>query len=177
MLSVVRPMYGAISGYITVERGPRPLMIVEWFTLAVLMGAIATLGRISPLWACGAVGIVFTMRSLLGMYVARSSSGISIATFLAHLTRPLLACGPMVAAVFAVRFGLRQAGIQSPIFHLAAEVAAGGLVFVGAAFLIAPGPAGEVLSLIRSRSRAPRGSGVPAIAEPAAQGSGGQPTE
>jgi PST family polysaccharide transporter len=150
-LSIVRPMYGAISSYLIVERGPRVTMIIEWTTLAVLMAAIATLGRRSPLWACGAVGIVFTLRTVLGFHVARAQTGLSAGTLLWRLLPPLVACLPMVAGVFAVRFGLERLGVESALVQLVAEVLAGALLFVAAALSIARQPSRELLAIIRKR--------------------------
>ena len=177
MLSLVRPVYGSISSYILVELGPRPLVMVEWVTLATLMGGLATLGRISPLWSCGTVGLVFGLRSLLAMLVARAKSRIPIWTFVRELLPPLVACVPMALVVFGLRFWLARLGVGAPILRLVAQVLAGGLVFVGAAFALAPRPARDVMALVRDRSRGRRPPDVVPVAQPAAQGAGGQPGE
>ncbi len=152
-LSVVRPIYDSISAFLIVERGPRPLLWVEWITVGVLLAGIATLGRISPLWACVAVGVAYTLRAVLGLYVARVSSGIAMSAFVGQLVAPLLACAPMVGAVFGVQAALDRLGIGSPLARLGLEVAAGALAFIAAAFLIAPRPARELFGIIRSRSQ------------------------
>ncbi|HXJ20305.1 MAG TPA: oligosaccharide flippase family protein [Polyangia bacterium] len=150
-LSIVRPMWGAISSYLIVERGPRITMVIEWLNLGVLMAAIATLGRRSPLWACGAVGIVFTARTVLGFWVARPETRVSTGAMLWRLMPPLAACLPLVAAVFGVRGGLMRLGVASPLVQLVAEVIAGGLAFVAAALVIARDPSRQVLAMIRKR--------------------------
>jgi PST family polysaccharide transporter len=150
-LSIVRPMYGAISSYLIVERGPRVTMIIEWLTLGVLMAAIATLGRRSPLWACGAVGIVFTLRTILGFHVARAQTGLSAGVLLWRLMPPLIACLPMVVAVFAVRIGLERLGVTNPLIQLVVQVSAGALLFVAGALSIAREPSRELLGIIRKR--------------------------
>ena len=151
MLSIVRPTYGAVWSFVMVERGPRVLVLIEWLSLGALMGSIATVGRISPLWTCGAVGVVFTMRMLAGMFVARALSGISVSSLLGRFLPPLIACVPMAGAVFALRFALAQLGIHAPVIRLAVEVIGGGLVYVGSAFVFAPEPAREMLGMIMSR--------------------------
>ena len=158
MLSVTRPTYGAIWSFIMVEKGPRVLVLVEWLSLGALMAGIATLGRISPLWTCGAVGIVFTLRMLAGMFLARRLSGVSVTSLLLRFLPPLAACVPMAAAVFGLRFVMARLGIHAPVVRLAVEVAGGALVFLGSAFVVAPGPAHELLGMILVRAgRRPAG--------------------
>ena len=116
------------------------------------MGSISTFGRISPLWTCSAVGFTFALRSLALMYMAQASSGIRFTRFLRELARPLLATLPMIAAAVGVRFVLLHAGVRFPVVILVSRFSAATLVYVGAAFIIAPVPANEVLTLVR-RSR------------------------
>ena len=113
MLSIVRPTYGCVWSYVMVEKGPRVLVLVEWLSLGALMASIATVGRISPLWACGAVGVVFTLRLLAGMFLARTLSGVPVSALLVRFLPPLVACLPMAAAVFGLRFALARVGIQA----------------------------------------------------------------
>jgi PST family polysaccharide transporter len=61
--------------------------------------------------------------------------------------RPLLACVPMVLAVLAVRQGLAMTGLHVRGLALGAEILAGALAFVPSAFLIAPGPARQLIAL------------------------------
>jgi lipopolysaccharide exporter len=154
-LSVVRPMFGAISSYLLIERGPKVLLVLEWLTLGALMAAIATIGRTSPLWACGAVGLVFTLRTFAGLYVAKSSTGVGVITFVLRFLPPLLACAPMVAAVFGVRMLLHRLGITSALLILAAEVTAGAIAFIGAALVVSRDSVNQLLGLIRRRKKAP----------------------
>src|SRR4029077_14291493 len=114
-LFVVRPPYAAVSSFITVERGPRPLIIVEWLTVAVLLAGLLTFGRISPLWACGAVGLAFATRAFIGMSVAGAVAKISLPTLLGRLWQPLLACVPLAAAVFGTRLALHRVGLSSRV--------------------------------------------------------------
>lgn len=150
-LSLSRPVYSALASFLVVEVGPRIVAVTEWITLGVLMGSIATFGRISPLWTCGAVGFTFALRSLGLMYVAQTSSGIRFTRFLRELARPLLATVPMVATAVGVRFVLLRAGVRFPAAILVSQIVAAIVVYVGAAFIIAPVPANEVLTLVRRR--------------------------
>lgn len=154
-LSVVRPMFGAISSYLLIERGPKVLLVLEWLTLGALMAAIATVGRPSPLWACGAVGLVFTLRTFAGLYVAKSSTGVGVITFVLRFLPPLLACVPMAAAVYGVRVLMHRLGITSPVLRLGAEVTAGAIAFMGAALVVSRDSVNQLLGLIRRRKPAP----------------------
>lgn len=150
---VTRPPYAALSSFVTVDRGPAPLIKVEWVTVVVLMAGLATLGRISPLWACAAVGIAFLCRLVLAMYAVRVSSGIGIPTQVRSMLPPLAACLPLVAAVVGIRAALRHVHLRSPLVSLAAEVIGGAVAFVPAALVLAPVPAGDVLKMVRRRAR------------------------
>jgi PST family polysaccharide transporter len=119
-----------------------------------LLLGIATLGRISPLAACGAVGIAYTLRALFGLYVAKVGSGIDMVGFLSQLVAPLVACAPMVAAVMGLRVLLNRLDLTQPVFQLALEIPTGIVVFIAAAFLIAPRSARQLLSIVRDRARA-----------------------
>jgi lipopolysaccharide exporter len=154
-LSVVRPMFGAISSYLLIERGPKVLLVLEWLTLGALMAAIATIGRPSPLWACGAVGLVFTLRTFAGLYIAKATTGVGVTTFVLRFLPPLVACVPMVAAVFGVRMLMHRLGIHSPVLRLGAEVIAGGVTFIGAALVLSRDAVNQLLGLIRRRKKAP----------------------
>jgi lipopolysaccharide exporter len=153
VLSLTRPVFGAVSSFLLIERGPRVVVIIEWLSLAALMGSIATFGRISPLWTCGAVGVTYTLRALAGIYVARASSGISAATFLARLMPPLAACLPMVAVVLGIRYFLPRLIALRPLAMLLVEIALGAVAFMVSAFVLAPAPADDLLSLVRKRRR------------------------
>jgi lipopolysaccharide exporter len=153
-LSVVRPIYDSITAFVIVERGPRPLVWVEWVTLAVMLLGIATLGRISPLWACGAVGIAYSLRALFGLYVAKVGSGIDMLGFLSQLVAPLVACAPMVAAVTGLRVLLTRLDVAKPVAQLIFEIPTGIVVFIASAFVMAPQSARQLLSIVRDRARA-----------------------
>lgn len=150
-LSVLRPPYGAVWSYILAEKGPNVLVVLGWVNVGLLMAGIATVGRISPLWTCAVVGIVFGIRMFLGMFVSHVLSGVKIGALLARVAPPLLACLPMAATVFGLRAGLTHLGVHQSVLRLIAEVTAGALVFVPSALLLAPTAAREVLGLIRDR--------------------------
>ena len=131
-----------------------PLLLIEWLNLIVLMVLMGTVGRISPLWICGAVGIAFTLRALAGMFVVQKRAGVSVASMLARLAPPLLACVPMVVVAYGSRIIMLRAGVHSAVLHLAVQVSAGAVVFAGSALLLAPGASRDILNLVRQRRKA-----------------------
>ncbi len=152
-LSITRPIVGATSSFLLLERGPRMFIGLEWFTLVAMMALIATIGRISPIWTCVAVGIAFLLRSVGGIYLTRSVSGIPMWTFFSRLIPPLLACGPLAGAVFGIRALLLGAGLHVAWLILGLQVLGGALAYVAAAFVLSPAATRDLLGIIRNRRR------------------------
>jgi PST family polysaccharide transporter len=107
-------------------------------------------------WACVAVGLVFGVNAILYMAVIRWTDRIPLRAQLSALAPPVLACVPMVAAVAALERIL--AGAASPGLRLSVEVAAGAILFVPSAWLLAPGAAREFLGLLGSALRGATGA-------------------
>jgi PST family polysaccharide transporter len=156
-LSIPRPIGGAIGSYLQIRSGPRPLAIVEVLTLGLLLGLIATMGRMGPLWTCSAVGIAFATRALMTMAFVRKLDGTPITRFLVELLPPALACVPMVLAVIGVREGLGAVGVVKHLPLLIAETLTGGVVYVAAALVIARKASRELLRLARQAVSRRRG--------------------
>ncbi len=152
-LSVARPIGMALTSYMLAERQARMATLLESLQLAVLMGAIATVGRIGPLWTCGAVGMVFALRTLSSMVWLRVREGLPIGRLLKPLGPPLAACAPMVAAMLLARAALHRAGI-APGAALVVELVVGAAGYAAAALVVARAGARELLRLLR-RSREP----------------------
>jgi PST family polysaccharide transporter len=171
-LSIARPIVGATSSFLLLERGPRLFIGLEWLTLAGMLGLIATIGRISPIWTCAAVGIAFLLRALGGIYLTRSVSGIPMWTFLSRLIPPLLACVPLAGVVLGTRVLLGRAGLHTPWLVLALQIVAGASAYVGSAFLLSPASARDLLGMVRDRRRR---SLAPTSSSGSGQGSGPGP--
>jgi PST family polysaccharide transporter len=159
VLSVVRPIGWIASSYLQVKNLPRTIMVLETAKTAALVvlmhlfaahgPRLAVLGRLGSgeCWACAAVGLVFALSSLSYMMVFRKTDGISLSTQLGELLPPVLACAPMVAAVVALH---RALPLAHAWLQLGVEVAAGGVVFVPSAFVIAPAASRELVGLLRA---------------------------
>jgi len=173
VLSVVRPIGWIGSSYLQVKNKPRAIMVLEvTMTVGLLslimlfqnlyritehlglysLSSALELRRYAPLWACGAVGLAFTLNSLGFMAVIRRVDGLSLRTQIVPLLPPLVACAPMVLAVLGIRHAM--AGSALPIgLKLAAEMLAGGLTFVPSALLLAPSSSRDLLTLLKNARR------------------------
>jgi PST family polysaccharide transporter len=147
ILSAPRPMAQIVQAYFFASQRMRVVAWLEWLSLGTLMAAIATIGRISILWTCGAVGAVFTLRTLALIWAVNWLDGVPLRRFLVPLARPLLTCLLMVAAILAIRPVLADI---VPIVRLAIEIAIGAMVYLAGARLIFRNEAREFIGLLRS---------------------------
>ncbi|HWU89686.1 MAG TPA: oligosaccharide flippase family protein [Kofleriaceae bacterium] len=146
VLSAPRPMAHILNSYFLAGQRQRVIMVQEWLSLGILMVGIATIGRLGIHWTCGVVGVAFILRTLMLMWAAERLDGIPMRRFLVPLTRPLVACLAMVAAIEVARPAL--SGL-SPLIRLLAEISIGGAVYLAGALLIFRAAAAEFLGLIR----------------------------
>lgn len=158
-LSVVRPLGWTIASYLQACHRTRPVMWLSFLKVIGLLAAIATLGRINPLWACGAVGVAFGLHALASMFVVARSDGIAMSAFLGKCIPPLLACVPMVLAVLGVRYGLRAAGISLRGVNLTLEITAGAVGYMLGGLTLARGISRDFIDLIRGAIAKRRGAG------------------
>jgi PST family polysaccharide transporter len=152
VLSVVRPVAWIVAPYLQAYDKPEVQMRLEVAKTALLLVAFVVLGHLGgPLWACAAPGVAFTFNALTNLWVVKRMEGVPISKMLLPLLPPLVACVPMVGAVLAIRAGLAHVGPLPRFTGLAAECVGGGVVFVGAALLIAKSASRELIGLLRSR--------------------------
>jgi PST family polysaccharide transporter len=147
ILSAPRPMAQIIQSYLYAGQRLRITPALEWLSLGVMVVAIVTVGRIGILWACGAVGAAFVLRTLALLVVVQRLDRIPLRRFLLPLLRPLAACVAMVAAIYCVRPAL---GELAPAIRLIVEIAVGAAVYLAGARLIFRSAAVEFLGLVRS---------------------------
>lgn len=149
-LGVTRPIGWVISSYLQVHGRTRTIMVLEWLKVIAIVGGIAALGAAGgQLWACAGVGLAFGLHALASLALVRRLDGISYATLLRPLVGPLLACVPLVAAVLAVRYGLRPFHGLPRGARLTSEIVAGGLAFVLSALVVAPRASRDFLGLVK----------------------------
>ncbi|WP_437532356.1 oligosaccharide flippase family protein [Sorangium sp. So ce726] len=153
-LGVTRPIGWVLSSYMQVYGRTRTIMVLEWLKVAAIVGSIALLGTIGGvLWACAGVGVAFGVHALASLWVVKRADGVPYMRLLRPLVRPLLACLPLVAAVLAVRYGMRSLHDLPRGCRLGAEVVAGGLAFVASALVIARQASRDFLQLAREAVR------------------------
>lgn len=141
-LSITRPISWTVSSYLKARDLPGVILALEVLALVALLGTIATLGRISPLWTCGAVGVAFGLHMLGSLAMVRRYDGIPMRRMLGTLVAPVVACLAMAAAVVALRQGLTS---WSPVPSLIAQILVGAVTYIVAALILARDTAGELL--------------------------------
>lgn len=149
-LSVARPIGGVIWSYLQAAHMPRLVMLLEGSKLLLLVVVMITLGRVSPLWACAAVGVAFGAHTVASLWVVDRAEKLPIREIVMTMLAPVLACIPMVVAVEAMRHGLHTLGIHSAFIGLGLEMLAGALVYIPSALLIAPNTSRDLLALSRT---------------------------
>jgi glycosyltransferase involved in cell wall biosynthesis len=98
------------------------------------------------------VSLVFVLRTLAVMWIVGRQDAVSLSEFLRPLTRPLAACVVMAAGVTAARVAFAD---LSPPMRLLVEIAAGSLIYVGAALLVARPLCGELVRVVRAALNLP----------------------
>lgn len=148
-LSVVRPAAWVSSAYVQAIDRTRLAMAIEGTKTVALFGALALFGRLSPVWACAAIGVGFAVTSAVALLLVARADGMRlgelVATQLAP-ARPLLA---MVVGVLLARRGLDA--LDAPaIVRLGGEIAVGAAAYVGGALAFVPAVAHELIDGARS---------------------------
>jgi lipopolysaccharide exporter len=149
VISFTRPISNTVGGYLQVRRQPRVVAVMDVATLFVLLGALWTVGRVTPLWACAAVGIVFTLRMLVWGFVLRTIEKVPLRQFMGPLLPPVIACLPMVALIAALQHFVHVGGHLGATLLLLAELVVGALAYTGAAWLVARPQLREFVGLLR----------------------------
>ncbi len=161
-LAVVRPLTGAVLSYLQVCLRLREVMIIEWLAVGFIIGALFTIGRISPLWACASIGIAFSARLAVSLEWLRRAENVPIGPILWRQVGPLASCVPLVAAAYGVHrlfaaHGLGDARALHAVPELVAQIVAGAVAYVASAFVLARSMSLELVhlgvNLVRGRGR------------------------
>jgi lipopolysaccharide exporter len=162
-LSVTRPIGWTVTSYLQARLMPRRILALEALKLAVLLAAILTIGRQSPLAACVAVGVAFAVHMLASLWVVARVDSVPLRRSLSSIAGPLIACAPMALAVVLARRLVVAAGGAHPVVLLVIEVLVGAVVYALAALLVAPKPTrdlvGRVLDALRRQKVVPEPRG------------------
>ncbi len=155
VMSLTRPLMWASAAYLQATDRPRILMLLEIMTVVTMVAGLLTLGRISVIWACIAVGIATFVRVIVTALVLRRIDRIGLWAFFRPQVMPVVACLPMIGVVVLVRHAVTGVG-WSALVSLLAEVAAGGLMYAGAAWALANPTCRDVLDVARRALRRKR---------------------
>jgi lipopolysaccharide exporter len=148
-ISLFQPISSTLGSYLISYSETRALMALEVLKVAALAAGMAAFSFQGPLWICAGVLAAYALHALLSAWLGVRRHGISARDLAMAFVRPLLACLPMVAAVLALRYGLRAAGVERPIVSLVLEIAVGVAVYVPSAFALAPAITRDFLDLLR----------------------------
>jgi lipopolysaccharide exporter len=149
VISFTRPISNTVGAYLQVRRQPLVVAVMDVVTLGLLMLALWTVGRLSPLWACAAVGMVFTARLLVWGWVLRRVEGVPLRDFIVPLLPPIVACVPLMAAVFGVHRAFVGSSHRYAVGVLLIEVVVGAAAYLGGAALVARRQLLELATLLR----------------------------
>jgi len=147
VLAAMRPMAQIVVSYHYAADRVKVVLWLEWLTLAAIVGAISTVGRIGIRWTCGSVAAAFVLRTLAALWTVRRLDRVPLSSFLLPLTGPLVACVTMVAAILLARPSLAD---LSPALRLALEAVLGAAVYLAGALLVFRSASREFLRLARS---------------------------
>lgn len=153
VLSIARPLSHQVHAYMLSEGKPRALVLTEVAKLVALVALLLTLGRVSPSWACVAVGIAFFGHALIAQRIAARTGHFPMTRFFAKTLRPLAACIPLVLGVLAVRWAL--SGMHLRVVALVAEIVAGAIGYGVGTMLFARQQARELVDLVKKRKARP----------------------
>ncbi len=160
------PTVGLVHAYLQASDRPRLTMAVQLTAVLTIIGAVITIGRLGPLWTCGAVGIGTFLCVLVSALLIRGVDGIPVHRLLSTQVGPLLACIPLVGAVLGARWLLPRVGLDLRYLSLAVEIAAGGAAYCGAALVVARPATRELIRLVQNAFFGARAPALDVRAEP-----------
>ena len=151
VISFPRPISGTIVGYLFVLGRSGIVAAMEMITLLLMVVSLFTIGRISPLGPCIAVGVTFVVRLILSGVILKMVAAVPLGRFLMPLIPPILASVPMAAAVIGTHIALAPAHLR--VTGLVCEIVAGSIGYAVGALLFARSQLRELLSLARNLRR------------------------
>src|SRR5262249_13797865 len=118
---------------------------------AVVLTLVAVCGAAGgPNWACVGAGIGYALHTTLTIAIGGRTVGLPAGAYLRAVARPLLPCIPMYVGVVALQPRLAPAGA------LAAQVIAGAVLYIAAAFVLVRPSVDELLRIGREAIRSRR---------------------
>jgi lipopolysaccharide exporter len=149
LMAVPRPLTWALDAYMQVRKHNKALMAVRIFRTVAVLGLVFTIGRLGPLWACGAVVVGFCLHAAVFVAAAHRLERLAIWPLLEALMPPLAASVVMAAAVLLFQHWTCAIGL-SPGWALPLEIAVGAVFYVAGAWWLARATCRELLTLAGS---------------------------
>jgi len=150
ILAVFRPITWTLSTYLEVNLQTGRFMLIELAKLAMLLVGIVVLQRWGIRAAAVSVGLAFGLNAVAGIWLVTQAGPEprpSVRRLVGGMLGPLMACGVMAGTVLAVRAALHD--VVDVRLLLPIEIAAGGVAYVLAAFLVARRVADDFLVQLR----------------------------
>jgi PST family polysaccharide transporter len=147
VMTIFRPMTWSAVAYLQAVQQTRLIMLLSFARAVMVLPLVALLGHAGgPEWACVGGCIGYAAHAVMTIVATGRATGLPIGGYLVGVARPLLACLPMAAAVVGVERALDLAG--APLLaSLAAQIVVGGVVYVGAAFVLVRSTTSELIRL------------------------------
>lgn len=148
-VAVLRSLRSVGDSYVVAAGKPGLLVILEALKVALVLGLISTLGRLGPLWACGAATLALIIHYAVSLLALGRVTGISTAAFVRQIIPPLVAGGVMSVVVVLTREGLATLGLKTGLLMLLTEVLLGGVAYAAVAILIARPAVEDLIGIVR----------------------------
>jgi len=143
------PLASTLLAFWRAQRRTGVVMIASAVRLALLLGALVTIGPLGPLWACAAVDLSALGYLLLIWWTLRPDHRPIMWPAARGMLQPMLACLPMLAFVQGVQAIEPRLGPVVAPWALGLEIAAGAAGYAAGAFLFARDTAADVTGLGR----------------------------
>jgi PST family polysaccharide transporter len=153
VMTVFRPMPWSAIAYVQAAQRTRVVMWSSFLRAIAVLSLVAVGGAIGgPRGACVGAGFGYALHSVLTVVAAGRVTDLETGAYLIAVGRPLLPCIPMFVAVIALQHVLVAAGTPL-IVSLVAQIAAGAVIYIAAAFVLCRPGVNELLRLGRDAIR------------------------
>lgn len=147
VMTVFRPMTWSAVAYLQAVQSTRIVMYASFGRAVIVLSLVATCGALGGVHAaCVGAGIGYAVHTILTIAASSRVSGLPFMRYIVASFRPVLPCVPMFFAVYELGQLLASAGVP-PLVSLIAQVAAGAVIYVAAAFALVGESARELLRI------------------------------
>ncbi|HEX4423207.1 MAG TPA: oligosaccharide flippase family protein [Kofleriaceae bacterium] len=153
VMTVFRPMTWSAIAYVQAVQRTRIVMWSSFIRAIVVLSLVGVGGELGGInGACFGAGAGFAVHSVLTIIATSRATGLSASAYLGGCMRSLLPCIPMYFAVEAISHTL--AAVNTPnIVSLIAQIVAGAIIYIGAAFILVRPSVNELLRIGRDAIR------------------------